>query len=168
MNHAKGIADLETDIRSRDRKVQGLEEDLRLSVQDLPRETSNSSNIRAIDHSRCPQGLQAWLTVVQASSESTSSAAEGRLKLVRKRGTGGPIANKFSRRDRTIWNKSPRGTYGRSVRYNQWSLPNRQPGGLNEPFGGYGPDRCPERRPARGSPERALRAKDAGGYGSSP
>lgn len=89
--HAREIADLEVDLRKRDRKVQELEEDLRLSAQDLSRERSNSSILKATISEQSTthvalkaqiNALQAQLTAVQASSDSNSStASECRLKL---------------------------------------------------------------------------------------
>ena len=88
--HAREIADLEADLRKRDRRVQELEEDLRLSAQDLSRERSNSSVLRATISEQSTthvalkaqiNALQAQFTAVQASSDSNSStAAEYRLK----------------------------------------------------------------------------------------
>ena len=88
--HARELADLETDLRKRDRKVQELEEDLRLSAQDLSRERSNSSILKATISEQSTthvalkaqiNALQAQLTAVQASSDSNSSTASGyRLK----------------------------------------------------------------------------------------
>ena len=88
--HAREIADLEADIRKRDRKVQELEEDLRLSAQDLSRERSNSSILKATISEQSTthvtlkaqiNALQAQLTAVQASSDSNSyTAAEYRMK----------------------------------------------------------------------------------------
>ena len=89
--HAREIADLEADIRKRDRKVQELEEDLRLSAQDLSRERSNASILKATISEQSTthvalkaqvNALQAQLTAVQASSDTNSStAAQCRLKL---------------------------------------------------------------------------------------
>ena len=88
--HAREIADLETDLRKRDRKVQDLEEDLRLSAQDLSRERSSSSTLKAtlLEQSTTfvtlkaqINALDAQLTAVQASSDCNSStASEYRLK----------------------------------------------------------------------------------------
>jgi kinesin family member C1 len=88
--HAREIADLETDLRKRDRKVQELEEDLRLSAQDVSRERSNSSILKATISEQSTthvalkaqvNALQAQLNAVQASSDSNSSTAvEYRLK----------------------------------------------------------------------------------------
>ena len=88
--HAREIADLEVDLRKRDRKVQELEEDLRLSAQDLSRERSNSSILKATISEQSTthvalkaqiNALQAQLNAVQASSDSNSStASEYRLK----------------------------------------------------------------------------------------
>jgi kinesin family protein C1 len=89
--HARELADLEVDLRKRDRKVQELEEDLRLSAQDLSRERSNSSILKATISEQSTthvalkaqiNALQAQLTAVQASSDSNSStASEYRLRL---------------------------------------------------------------------------------------
>ena len=89
--HAREIADLEVDIRKRDRKVQDLEEDLRLSAQDLSRERSNSSILKATISEQSTthvalkaqiNALQAQLTAVQVSSDTNSStASEYRLRL---------------------------------------------------------------------------------------
>ena len=88
--HAREIADLETDLRKRDRKLQDLEEDLRLSAQDLSRERSSSSILKATISEQSTtfvalkaqiNALQAQLTAVQASSDCNSStASEYRLK----------------------------------------------------------------------------------------
>jgi kinesin family protein C1 len=88
--HAREIADLEADLRKRDRKLQDLEEDLRLSAQDLSRERSNSSILKATISEQSTthvalkaqvNALQAQLTAVQASSDSNSfTASEYRLK----------------------------------------------------------------------------------------
>ena len=88
--HARELADLEADLRKRDRKVQELEEDLQLSAQDLSRERSNSSILKATISEQSTthvalkaqvNALQAQLTAVQASSDSNSSTATGyRLK----------------------------------------------------------------------------------------
>ena len=88
--HAREIADIETDLRKRDRKVQELEEDLRLSAQDLSRERSNSSILKATISEQSTthvalkaqvNALQAQLAAAQAFSDSNSStASEYRLK----------------------------------------------------------------------------------------
>jgi len=88
--HVREIGDLEADLRKRDRKVQDLEEDLRLSAQDLSRERSSSSILKATISEQSTTfvalkaqitALQAQLTAVQVSSDCNSSSAyEYRLK----------------------------------------------------------------------------------------